>query len=182
MSKFAEFSPEKPDAAPLRELGLVIRDAAAGDIATLAEIAHERDGGDLERIRQGGGARYHEKAREQGKLFCRDRIARLVDEDSFVEDAAFATGFLHGQDRLFQIDLTRRLAAGRLAELVGLPALNMDRRARRRRHGAVVDRWLNRLAVTDAVLLEAYTRGVNAAVASAGALPPEYAVLRADGG
>jgi len=44
----------------------------------------------LERIRQGGAARYHEKAREQGKLFCRDRIARLVDEGSFVEDAAFA--------------------------------------------------------------------------------------------
>ncbi|HKJ25904.1 MAG TPA: acyl-CoA carboxylase subunit beta [Myxococcota bacterium] len=44
----------------------------------------------LERIRRGGGARYHEKAREQGKLFCRERIARLVDEGSFVEDAAFA--------------------------------------------------------------------------------------------
>jgi len=44
----------------------------------------------LERIRKGGEARYHEKAREQGKLFCRDRIARLVDASSFVEDAAFA--------------------------------------------------------------------------------------------
>ena len=44
----------------------------------------------LERIRQGGDARYHEKAAEQGKLFCRDRIARLVDEGSFVEDAVFA--------------------------------------------------------------------------------------------
>jgi acetyl-CoA carboxylase carboxyltransferase component len=44
----------------------------------------------LQRIRQGGGGKYHEKAREEGKLFCRDRIARLVDEGSFVEDAAFA--------------------------------------------------------------------------------------------
>jgi acetyl-CoA carboxylase carboxyltransferase component len=44
----------------------------------------------LERIRRGGDPRYHEKAREEGKLFCRDRIARLVDEGSFVEDAAFA--------------------------------------------------------------------------------------------
>jgi len=44
----------------------------------------------LERIREGGSARYHEKAREQEKLFCRERIARLVDPDSFVEDAAFA--------------------------------------------------------------------------------------------
>ncbi|MDJ0851862.1 MAG: acyl-CoA carboxylase subunit beta [Myxococcota bacterium] len=44
----------------------------------------------LQRIRSGGDARYHEKAREQGKLFCRERLARLLDEDSFVEDAAFA--------------------------------------------------------------------------------------------
>ena len=45
---------------------------------------------ELERIRQGGSARYHEKAKEQGKLFCRDRLARLLDEDSFVEQAVFA--------------------------------------------------------------------------------------------
>ena len=44
----------------------------------------------LELIRAGGAAKYHEKAKEQGKLFCRDRIALLVDEGSFVEDAAFA--------------------------------------------------------------------------------------------
>jgi acetyl-CoA carboxylase carboxyltransferase component len=44
----------------------------------------------LEAIRRGGDAKYHEKAREQGKLFCRERIERLVDAGSFVEDAAFA--------------------------------------------------------------------------------------------
>jgi acetyl-CoA carboxylase carboxyltransferase component len=44
----------------------------------------------IARVEQGGGARYHEKAKEQGKLFCRDRIARLVDEGSFVEDAVLA--------------------------------------------------------------------------------------------
>jgi acetyl-CoA carboxylase carboxyltransferase component len=41
-------------------------------------------------IERGGDARYHEKAKEQGKLFCRDRIALLVDEGSFVEDAVLA--------------------------------------------------------------------------------------------
>ncbi|NNL67258.1 MAG: acyl-CoA carboxylase subunit beta [Myxococcales bacterium] len=50
----------------------------------------------LERIRAGGGAKYHEKARAEGKLFCRDRIARLVDEGSFVEDAAFANSQADG--------------------------------------------------------------------------------------
>jgi len=44
----------------------------------------------LERIHEGGDPRYHAKAAEQGKLFCRDRLARLLDAGSFVEDAAFA--------------------------------------------------------------------------------------------
>ncbi|MAE96432.1 MAG: carboxylase [Deltaproteobacteria bacterium] len=47
-------------------------------------------GEELARIRRGGGEHYHEKAREQGKLFCRDRLARLLDPDSFVEDGVFA--------------------------------------------------------------------------------------------
>jgi len=44
----------------------------------------------LEAIRRGGDAKYHEKARAEGKLFCRERLALLLDEGSFVEDAAFA--------------------------------------------------------------------------------------------
>ena len=44
----------------------------------------------LEAIRRGGDAKYHEKARAEGKLFCRERLALLLDESSFVEDAAFA--------------------------------------------------------------------------------------------
>jgi acetyl-CoA carboxylase carboxyltransferase component len=46
--------------------------------------------GRLERIRRGGEPKYHEKAQEEGKLFCRERLALLLDPDSFVEDAAFA--------------------------------------------------------------------------------------------
>jgi acetyl-CoA carboxylase carboxyltransferase component len=44
----------------------------------------------LEEIRRGGDPKYHEKARAEGKLFCRERIAALLDDGSFVEDAAFA--------------------------------------------------------------------------------------------
>jgi len=44
----------------------------------------------LAQIRRGGDAKYHEKAKGEGKLFCRDRLALLLDADSFVEDAAFA--------------------------------------------------------------------------------------------
>ncbi len=44
----------------------------------------------LEQIRRGGDPKYHEKARGEGKLFCRDRLALLLDADSFLEDAVFA--------------------------------------------------------------------------------------------
>jgi acetyl-CoA carboxylase carboxyltransferase component len=44
----------------------------------------------LERIRAGGDAKYHEKARAAGKLFCRERLGLLLDEGSFLEDAALA--------------------------------------------------------------------------------------------
>ena len=44
----------------------------------------------LDKIRSGGDAKYHAKAAEQGKLFCRERLALLFDSDSFTEDAAFA--------------------------------------------------------------------------------------------
>jgi len=44
----------------------------------------------LERIRRGGDPKYHDKGREAGKLFCRERLQLLLDEDSFIEDGAFA--------------------------------------------------------------------------------------------
>ncbi len=44
----------------------------------------------IARIREGGAPAAHEKAAAQGKLFARERIARLLDPDSFVEDAVFA--------------------------------------------------------------------------------------------
>ena len=44
----------------------------------------------LEQIRRGGDPKYHEKARSEGKLFCRERLGLLLDAGSFIEDAAFA--------------------------------------------------------------------------------------------
>lgn len=42
------------------------------------------------RIEKGGSAKYHEKNTQEGKLFARERLARLLDKDSFVEDGVFA--------------------------------------------------------------------------------------------
>ncbi|MFQ5720275.1 MAG: penicillin acylase family protein [Acidobacteriota bacterium] len=94
-------------------------------------------------------------------------------------DAAYATGFVHGQDRLFQMDLTRRATAGRLAEVIGMAALSWDRRARRQGHLEASRRTLAALAPEARSVLSAFAQGVNAAVAAASALPPEYAILRA---
>src|SRR5258708_9088655 len=44
----------------------------------------------LARVEKGGAPKYHQKNTEANKLFARDRIARLVDRGSFVEDAALA--------------------------------------------------------------------------------------------
>jgi acetyl-CoA carboxylase carboxyltransferase component len=49
----------------------------------------------LARIEKGGPAKYHQKNAEQGKLFVRERIVRLVDKDTFVEDAALANNLDH---------------------------------------------------------------------------------------
>ncbi|MBW3552096.1 MAG: penicillin acylase family protein [Gemmatimonadetes bacterium] len=95
------------------------------------------------------------------------------------EDAVFAQGFLHAQDRLWQMELVRRAIQGRLAEVLGEPALETDRFMRR------LGLWRAVLATLDAVspaerrIMEAYAAGVNAARhADSGALPPEFLVLR----
>jgi penicillin G amidase len=94
-------------------------------------------------------------------------------------DLAFATGFAHAQDRFFEMDLSRRLAAGELAELFGTAALDEDRRLRLFRFRHVALEVLAQADARDRALLEAYTRGVNAGLESLGSRPWEYWVLGA---
>jgi penicillin amidase len=93
-------------------------------------------------------------------------------------DLAYATGFLHGQDRFFQMDLSRRLAAGELSELFGKLALEQDQRARLFGFRHVAQAILQRAPADERALLEAYTRGVNAGVFSLHGRPWEYWLLR----
>ena len=92
--------------------------------------------------------------------------------------ALFGQGFVHAQDRLFQIDLYRRLAAGRLAEVAGEVGLESDRLMRRLGFADRAGRDLAALASEQRELLFAYAEGVNAGVRSLPALPPEYGLLR----
>jgi len=89
-------------------------------------------------------------------------------------DAARALGFLHAQDRFFQMDLLRRRSAGELAELVGPAALAVDRDARLHRFRAVARQALAACGADDRGWLEAYAAGVNAGLAALAAPPVEY--------
>jgi penicillin amidase len=95
-------------------------------------------------------------------------------------DLAFATGFAHGQDRFFQIDLIRRQAAGELSEIVGAAALETDKRFRFHRFRSRAQIALSGLSAAESAILKSYAQGVNAGLASLDAKPFEYFVLRAD--
>jgi penicillin amidase len=77
-------------------------------------------------------------------------------------DLAFATGFVHGQDRFFQMDLLRRHPAGELAELFGSALIDEDRRMRLHRFRSRAQISLAGLSRDDREFLSAYTRGVEA--------------------
>src|SRR5688572_20964765 len=93
------------------------------------------------------------------------------------EDVARATGFVHAQERFFQMDLTRRRAAGELSALVGARALIADVPIRLHRFRAEAARAVALLTADDRALLEAYAAGVNAGLAALAKPPFEYLLL-----
>ncbi|MBT8077460.1 MAG: penicillin acylase family protein [Gammaproteobacteria bacterium] len=93
-------------------------------------------------------------------------------------DLAFATGFVHGQERFFQMDLSRRRAAGELAALFGNVAVKLDAATRVHRFRARARDVIDASSDHDRALLHAYAAGVNAALAELRAQPFEYYILR----
>jgi len=93
-------------------------------------------------------------------------------------DLARALGFLHGQERFFEMDLLRRAGAGELSALVGPAALNIDLRRRLHRFRARATANFAAQPPAQRALLQAYAEGVNAGLASLGHAPFEYALLR----
>jgi penicillin amidase len=108
----------------------------------------------------------------------RDALGVVTITAATRDDAAFATGFVHAQDRYFQMDLARRMSAGRLAELFGDKALDNDARNRLHRFSTVAAAVLAELTPAQEALLEAYARGVNQGLASLRVRPFEYLLLR----
>jgi penicillin amidase len=109
----------------------------------------------------------------------RDALGTPTLEAANRVDLAYATGYVHAQDRFFQMDLSRRLAAGELSELFGKLALEQDKSARLFRFRALAQKVLAAASPEQRAIVEAYTRGVNAGLASLRSRPFEYWVLQA---
>ncbi len=93
------------------------------------------------------------------------------------KDIAYATGFVHAQDRFFQMDTLRRRAAGELSELFGPATLPADREARVHRFLARADSEFNALHKDEKELLQAYADGANSGLRQLKAKPFEYYLL-----
>jgi penicillin amidase len=95
-----------------------------------------------------------------------------------LDDLVFAQGYITAQDRLWQMDLLRRHAAGALAEVFGRNALELDRFQRTLQFRAAADRAVAALPADQKHWLEVYARGVNASiVAQRDHLPIEFRLL-----
>ena len=112
-------------------------------------------------------------------VIVRDRWAIPHIEATSVLDASFALGFVHAQDRLWQMEFQRRLGAGRLAEILGVRALPSDRFMRTLGFYRQAEASLAHLEPETVAWLQAYADGVNAFLQSrTGVLPPEFLILR----
>ena len=97
-----------------------------------------------------------------------------------LDDLVLAQGFVTAQDRLFQMDILRRHAAGTLAELFGSALVPHDRMQRVLMIRRSAEATLAQLPPDQQHLLDVYARGVNAAITSAeagGTLPVEFHIL-----
>ncbi len=113
-----------------------------------------------------------------GATIERDHLGVSVIRAGNRADVARALGFVHAQERFFQMDLMRRRAAGELAEIIGAAALPLDKDNRRHGFRALAQQVLAQLPADDRTVIDAYTAGVNAGLASLGTKPFEYYLLR----
>jgi penicillin amidase len=101
------------------------------------------------------------------------RAIATVRGESFF-DVLRAQGYLHAQERFFQMDLLRRSSAGELAELFGERALQADLGQRPFGYREHARALRAALPAEQVAWLDAYAEGVNAGLADLGARPPEY--------
>lgn len=102
-------------------------------------------------------------------------IPTLISDDR--QAIAYGLGFVHAQERFFQMDVLRRNSAGELSQLIGGATLDHDQRIRVHRFRARAERNLKHLTDGHLDILQAYADGVNQGLAQLSAQPFEYQLL-----
>jgi penicillin amidase len=98
-----------------------------------------------------------------------------------VEDAVFLQGYTTAQDRMWQMDALRRLAAGELSEIIGRQTIEVDRESRRLGLRRIAEAAARNIAPEDYKVLAAYARGVNYYLeTNRGRYGLEFSLLRYD--
>ncbi|MCS3746198.1 penicillin amidase [Xanthomonas arboricola] len=108
----------------------------------------------------------------------RDQNGVVTIDAASQSDAMRALGYVHAQERYFEMDLMRRAPAGELSELFGPKAVDLDKRRRVHRLRARVHANLDIAAGSQRAALQAYTDGVNAGLAALPVRPWPYLLLR----
>ncbi len=113
-------------------------------------------------------------AGSQGEILIkRNRWGVPSIEASSIRDMFFALGFVQAQDRLFQMDLARRLAAGRLSEIFGERALELDMYYKNLLIEESMEKSLLMVNPDRAKIIQSYCQGINACIKTQ-PLPPEF--------
>ncbi len=108
----------------------------------------------------------------------RDALGSVTLRAQNRHDLVWALGYVHAQERFFEMDLMRRQAAGELAELLGPPALPVDRKTRGHRMRARASATLEALPAPQRRLLDVYRDGVNRGLEALTARPFPYLLTR----
>ena len=96
-----------------------------------------------------------------------------------INDLVFAQGFVHAQDRLFQMELNRKVARGRLSEIIGKKALDSDRIARTMGYERVAKEDWELFGNDEQQIIIDYCNGINAYINSPDfKLPVEFSLLK----
>jgi penicillin G amidase len=93
-------------------------------------------------------------------------------------DAYFTLGYVHAQDRLWQMEFQRRVGAGKLSEVVGEAALETDKFLRTLSVYHYAEATIPKLSAETKSILESYVAGINTFLQTKrGPLPPEFLIL-----
>lgn len=109
---------------------------------------------------------------------ARDERGTASIQANDLPDAIRALGFVHAQERFFEMDLARRSAAGELSALLGPATLSMDKDKRRHRMRARMTAQWQATPAAERAWVTAYTEGVNAGLNALAARPWQYLILR----